>query len=137
MDGAKDFIKNPLGIIGLFIVLVYAVATIVIGSAMDRAHGDWREPFTWFIVAFPVVMLFVFRDLVVNHHAKLYAPADFPNSADFILLARDKVREALTEYNGQGANGVRAPLATDQVKARLDESIRVLENLLTKTQRRQ
>lgn len=88
MSTLKDFgeiairlARNPLGIIGLLIVLVYGIAGIVATSPNFQAIE--REIFTWFLVFFPVLVVIVFCYLVTQHHSKLYAPADFTNPDDF------------------------------------------------------
>jgi hypothetical protein len=72
---AKDLARNPLGIIALFIFLVYGFAALVTG-ATTFSPGE-RAPLIWFLVFFPVAVLLVFAWLVSQHSDKLFAPSDF------------------------------------------------------------
>lgn len=82
-DTAKGLSRNPLGIIALFIVLIYGFASLVVGFS-DRLHPEERLPIVWFLVLFPIVVLSVFAWLVSNHHPKLYAPQDYTNDQAFL-----------------------------------------------------
>jgi len=82
----KGLTRNPLGIIGLFIALVYSLATLVFGT--NIAEMDVSE--RWFVLGwigiFPIVVLRVFYKLVTQHHLKLYAPNEYPGN-DFLIAA--------------------------------------------------
>lgn len=84
---AKGLARNPLGIIALFIVLVYAFAALVVGASGNLQPNE-REPLVWFLVLFPFIVLAVFAWLVSFHHDKLYAPSDFADEANFMNLAK-------------------------------------------------
>jgi len=77
---AKNLARNPLGIIALFIVLVYGFASLMVGFS-GKLTANERAPVIWFLVVFPVLVLFMFSWLVSHHHAKLYSPADFRQDA--------------------------------------------------------
>ncbi len=81
-ESAKGFTKSPLGIIALFIVLVYGFASIVVGFG----HGlnDHIEPLIYFMVLFPVIVFSGFLWLVAKHHNKLYGPSDFKDEENFL-----------------------------------------------------
>jgi hypothetical protein len=90
MDKAKDFYdaarslsRNPLGIIALFIVLVYAVASLVIGLGQPPFWQNPFHPAVLFLAFFPVVVLVVFTHLVARYHTHLYAPGDYKNQEHF------------------------------------------------------
>ena len=51
------------------------------------APGDHKSVIVWFLVLFPVLVLAVFTWLVVQHHEKLYAPADFRDDENFMRVA--------------------------------------------------
>jgi hypothetical protein len=70
---AKALARGPLGIIALFIALVYAMAGLVFILAKDVNPGE-RTPLIYFLVIFPCFVLGVFAWLVAKHHEKLYAP---------------------------------------------------------------
>ena len=71
----KDLVKNPIGIIALFISLIYGFSNLLLGATATSLTPDERSPLIMFIVLFPVVVLGIFYLLVSRHHGKLYAPA--------------------------------------------------------------
>lgn len=74
--------KNPIGIIGLFLVLVYGIAAVVITSSNLEPLDT--HLLVGFLVLFPLCVLIVFFKLVTGHHSKLYAPSDFENDDSFM-----------------------------------------------------
>jgi hypothetical protein len=70
--------RNPLGIIALFIVMIYGFASLVLGIAAKALTQHERWPLIAFLVSFPVVVLWTFYILVSKHHHKLYAPFEYP-----------------------------------------------------------
>ena len=95
---AKKLSVNPLGIIALFIVLVYGIAALVLGLSSSSFEPGERLPLIWFLVGFPPIVLFTFAWLVAKHHAKLYAPKDYPDPTQFLqTLNTDQQRKKL-EY---------------------------------------
>ena len=89
---APRLAKNPLGIIALFIVMIYGFAALVVGATGDSITSDQRWPLIWFLVLFPVIVLLVFAWLVSKHHQKLYAPSDFQDERMFIGLLSNEDR---------------------------------------------
>lgn len=83
-ETAKGLSRNPLGIIALFIVLVYGFACLVVG--VGKTEGGERLPLIWFLVIFPVMVLGVFAWLVSCHYRKLYAPTDYKDEAHFVAI---------------------------------------------------
>lgn len=84
-ESAHRLARNPLGIIALFLVLVYGVAALVttFGGSMSPAE---RLPLVYFLVVFPVLVLFVFAWLVGRHSNKLFSPQDFKNEENYVKL---------------------------------------------------
>lgn len=82
-ETAKSLARNPLGIIALFIVLVYGFASLVTAVGGDL-RAEERLPLIWFLVVFPVLVLGVFGWLVSRHSGKLYSPRDFRNEENWI-----------------------------------------------------
>lgn len=78
--------RNPLGIIALFIVLVYAMASVVLGVTSAHLIGIERLILVWFLALFPVLVLGVFGWLVSRHHSKLYSPSDFKDETNYMRL---------------------------------------------------
>ena len=68
--------RSPLGIIALFIVLVYGLASLLIISGGDFTPTE-RLPFVYFLVFFPILLLGSFVWLVSKHGDKLVDPGQF------------------------------------------------------------
>jgi hypothetical protein len=99
-SNAKGLAKNPLGIIALFLSLIYVLACLVLGSTISLLVSDERKILIWFIVLFPVCILIVFFILVTYHHTKLYAPSDFKDEKNFIESSKQ------TKYVNQRENKI-------------------------------
>jgi CheY-like chemotaxis protein len=84
-DTAKGLSKNPLGIIALFIVLVYGFASLVTAFS-GSLNVNERLPLIWFLVVFPVLVLAVFAWLVSRHAGKLYSPSDYKNEENYVAV---------------------------------------------------
>ena len=91
-ESARALTKNPLGIIGLFIVLVYGFACLVLGLGGDHLQPSEKLPIVWFLVLFPPCILAAFYRLVTNHHKKLYAPSDYRDERLFVSPQSDEQR---------------------------------------------
>lgn len=90
--------RNPLGIIVLFIVLVYGIAGIVFATSAEILNEQQKYIIVWFLVLFPLVVLFSFLWLVSKHHTKLYAPQDFSDDTNFFrLLTPEEQKEKVKE----------------------------------------
>ena len=74
-ETATGFTKSPLGIIALFIVLVYGFASLVVG--FGNALSEHVVPLIYFMVFFPVVVFVGVLWLVAKHHNKLYGPVSY------------------------------------------------------------
>lgn len=79
---ALGFTKSPLGIIALFIVLVYGFASLVVGFGKNLSGHI--APLIYFMVLFPVLVFAGFLWLVAKHHRKLYGPGDFRDEDNFL-----------------------------------------------------
>ena len=82
---AQSLAKNPLGIIALFIVMIYGFASLVTGLG-DHLSFSERIPLIYFLVIFPILVLAVFTWLVSFHSQKLYGPGDFKNEENYIKM---------------------------------------------------
>lgn len=82
-SAAKGLSRNSLGIIALFIVLVYGFAALTLGINSSLQPAE-RAPLVWFLVMFPVFVLIAFGWLVSKHHEKLYAPGDYKSDEGFL-----------------------------------------------------
>ncbi|PTT18310.1 hypothetical protein DBR12_15315 [Acidovorax sp. HMWF029] len=108
-SGLKDLVRNPLGIVALFISLIYGVASMLLGVTASALLPDERFPLIVFVVLFPLVVLGVFYILVTRHHGKLYAPSDFKTDDSFLRTLsteeierrrENEVNETLPETTG-------------------------------------
>lgn len=94
MNNAKGLSRNPLGIIALFVSLIYGFACLVLSTSITNLENNIeRLPLIWFIIIFPIVILLAFIYLVVNHHEKLYAPGDFRGDDAFIQTIDESKRK--------------------------------------------
>ena len=85
IENAKGLTRNPLGIIALFISLIYGFACLVLSTSISNLHEpSERLPLIWFIIGFPVTILIGFVFLVTKHHQKLYSPSDYGNAESFL-----------------------------------------------------
>ncbi|MCD8529958.1 MAG: hypothetical protein LRY66_01025 [Saccharospirillaceae bacterium] len=97
LKGAKDFARNPLGIIALFISLIYGFASLLLDSAAEKLTEAERWPLIIFIVIFPMMVLVAFYKLVTKHHGKLYAPGDFKDDKSFLRTLSPEEQEVRLE----------------------------------------
>jgi CheY-like chemotaxis protein len=84
-DAAQRLARNPLGIIALFIVLVYGLAALVTTFSGSMSPAE-RLPLVYFLVIFPVLVLGVFAWLVGRHSNKLFSPQDFKDEENYVKL---------------------------------------------------
>lgn len=75
--------RNPLGIIALFISLIYGMSALLLGTSVESLATSNQTILVWFVVSFPFVVLGVFAWFVAKHHKKLYGPADFRSDEAF------------------------------------------------------
>jgi CheY-like chemotaxis protein len=99
-ETAKSLSRNPLGIIALFIVLVYGFASLVILFSGSFTPSE-RQPLIYFLIAFPILVLFVFAWLVSNHSGKLFAPSDFKDEDNYVKMQLAAVA-SLTAASAKG-----------------------------------
>lgn len=100
---AQGLARNPLGMIALFIVLIYGFACLVVGTSSYLQPSE-RTPIIWFLVLFPVIVLGVFGWLVSSHHKKLYAPSDFKNEEHFLGTVNPELNRL--EFASPSAPGI-------------------------------
>ncbi len=84
MKEAKSLSHNPLGIIALFISLIYGFACLVVTTGIKNISVGLQSRLIWFLVSFPFVILAAFVYLVTGHHSKLYAPKDYRKDGAFL-----------------------------------------------------
>ena len=82
---ARKLARNPLGIIALFIMLVYGFSSMVTIFSESLTVSE-RMPLIYFLILFPVLVLIAFLWLVTKHNEKLYAPSDFNDEQNYMRL---------------------------------------------------
>lgn len=108
---ASRLSRNPLGILALFLVLVYGFACIVVGFGSKSLNESERFPLIWFLVLFPILVLWVFYLLVTRHHRKLYAPVDFKDEKFFVTpLPEEVIQERVDEKVSAAVASQQMPL---------------------------
>jgi CheY-like chemotaxis protein len=83
-ESSQGFTKSPLGIIALFIVLVYGFATLAVSFGANLK--EYVGMLVYFLVFFPVIVFFGFLWLVSKHPDKIYGPSDFRNEDNFLKM---------------------------------------------------
>jgi hypothetical protein len=112
---AQKLSRNPLGIVALFLVLVYGIAALVFGVGSSKLDPTQTWAFVGFLCLFPILVLAVFVWLVTRHHTKLYAPADFRRDEGFLsAIDPSKVRLQITRGGASNSD-------IDQLIHELDE----------------
>lgn len=91
---SKYSVRNPLGVVALFISLIYGIAALLLGAAASTLASWERAPLIGFVVTFPVIVLYVFYLLVTKHHGKLYGPGDYERDDSFLRTLSDPEKEA-------------------------------------------
>lgn len=124
-ESAKGFTKSPLGIIALFIVLVYGFASLVVG--LGQGISEHIAPLIYFMVFFPVIVFFGFLWLVANHHNKLYGPSDFKNEDNFMKSQMASVASLAAASAKQPGNEGGLP----------ESQLREIVNIVSNTSRKQ
>ena len=119
----KDLVKNPIGIIALFISMIYAFANLLLGVTASSLTPNERYPLIIFIIIFPIIVLTVFYLLVSRHHGKLYAPGDYQDDRSFLRTLSPEERELKLATEAEEALPTTIPVeATPIVKAETQRS---------------
>ena len=119
-SGLKDLVRNPLGIVALFISLIYGVASLLLGTTASALQPDERTPLIAFVTLFPLVVLGVFYRLVTHHHGKLYAPGDFKNDDSFLRTL--STEEVELKRQTEATEALPAAPQNDQAEAKVPEA---------------
>ena len=118
---AQKLSRNPLGIIALFIVLVYGIAALVLGISSSSLQSNERLPLIYFLIFFPVIVLIAFYRLVSKHHVKLYAPNDYQDKEGFFralspLEQKQKLEEEIKTIEEETKLGEKEPKTSPKDK---------------------
>ncbi|HVQ71617.1 MAG TPA: response regulator [Bradyrhizobium sp.] len=98
---ATGLSRNPLGIIALFIVLVYGFASLVTAFGGGLSTTE-RLPLIYFLIVFPILVLAVFTWLVSKHSGKLFAPRDFKNEDNYVKMQLSAVASLAVAASKEG-----------------------------------
>lgn len=119
VEAAKGLSRNPLGIFGLFLVLVYAIAALVALFATSFTPFQ-RNALTVFLVGFPLAILIVFAWLVSCHSGKLFAPSDYRDDATYLQAVQAAVVRVEKLSEPEPAQGqVHLTMASAEIKTLL------------------
>lgn len=91
----KNLTRNPLGIIALFVSMIYGFSCLVLSTSITNLKDSYeRLPLIWFVIIFPIIILIAFVHLVKFHHEKLYSPGDFRDDESFIQTIDENKRNS-------------------------------------------
>lgn len=134
LKNTKGIAKNPLGIIALFISLIYGFACLVLSTSGSNLLPSERMPLIWFLILFPLIIMISFLFLVVRHHNKLYGPSDFRNENLFLKTIDIKTQKRiLSEETDAKANNY---VNNSNIYAEKNERLKnylIAENLVLRT----
>ncbi len=102
-ETASKLARNPLGLVALFLVLIYGIAGLFLKFAGETLSVDQKWPFVWFMVLFPLAVLGVFAWLVARHSTKLYAPSDFKTEDGYFRSLSISPSSSVKCVNGKAA----------------------------------
>ncbi|MBB1273495.1 ArsR family transcriptional regulator [Psychromonas sp. SR45-3] len=75
-------VSNPLTIIAIFAGTAEAFAT----GALIALPPEIQSKFVYFVMLFPLLIVLIFFGVLIFKHHVLYAPSDFDDQADFLLI---------------------------------------------------
>jgi CheY-like chemotaxis protein len=117
---AERLSKTPLGIISLFLVLVYGLSVLVTFSG-TFTHNE-RLFLIIFLVSFPVAVLLVFSRLISRNHIATVMPADFKNEENYVRLQMEymQMRMASVASLTAAASKTQQTLSEDTIQRIID-----------------
>ena len=127
---AKSLSRNPLGIIALFIVLVYGLACLVVMTGGSLSISE-KLPIIYFLIIFPFVVLGVFTYLVAFRAGQLFAPGDYKKEETFLELQRMRLSAVASLTAAQQTKGQDR---TATASVRIEDVVRSVENAVTLVQ---
>jgi hypothetical protein len=118
-------IKNPLTIIAIFAGISEISGTIVLPLISDQVNQRF---FIFFLIFFPLLLISLFFYTLNKNHKVLYAPSDFNDQKDFVLLLTGKAsaeeieqkateelpEELIGELNSTGSKNANNPNSSIQ-----------------------
>lgn len=89
--------QGPLGIISMFILLVYGISSLV--ASITTLSLEQKTLMIWFIILFPVFVFSAFIYLIIFHSEKLYPPSQYKDEKNF-LVALNTEKLSVATYLG-------------------------------------
>jgi len=80
--------KNPLTVIAIFSMLTQASASI----SLPYINNENQEIYVWFLMIFPLILIFLFFITLNFNNKSLYSPSDFTNETNFITTNTERAR---------------------------------------------
>jgi CheY-like chemotaxis protein len=118
---ARGLARNPLGIIALFIVLVYGFAALVTAFTGSFTETE-RLPLIYFLVMFPIIVLGVFAWLVSKHSVNLFSPSDFRDEKNYVEMVTSRTLSAVASLTLATAKDPKS-MSDDAEIGRIVESV--------------
>ncbi len=146
LEQGKNYAKNPLGVIALFVLLIYGFACLVLGIGGNELESIHKTILICFLVLFPCFILLSFVYLVSRHSYKLYGPSDYKDEDNYmetlnfikeevrinekidILLKEevdqaDKIKEQVKSYLEDLTGGVKEEIACAKLLSSDDNTL--------------
>jgi CheY-like chemotaxis protein len=114
-DSARGLSKSPLGIIALFIVLVYGFATLAF--TVGRNTQCLVSPLIYFLVFFPVIVFAGFLWLVSKHDDKIYGPSDYKKEKNYVKMKMYSLGMLVAAAGKPQDSGAQTAVTASQVSA--------------------
>ncbi len=132
ITGATKLSRNPLGIIALFIVLVYGIAALALYAT--SLTGTERMPLVWFLVVFPIIVLGIFTWLVIAHSDKIYAPTDFRSDEEYLRWVQLRLESRSLKVVANLSLATAEASGTDRMdKVDVDQVVNVVQTAMRST----
>ncbi|HYD18246.1 MAG TPA: hypothetical protein VEF76_07190 [Patescibacteria group bacterium] len=97
-------IKGPLGVVGLFITLIYAIYGYVLKDSLSQLHICLQSMLILFLIGYPILLLHVFFKLVTKHPGKIYGPQDFRTDEGFNTYKKGSLLENMEDFDPSLSN---------------------------------
>jgi hypothetical protein len=103
MKKLKRKISNPMTIIAIFAAVSETSAVV----SLPFLNDDEREIYVWFLISFPLYLLFLFFLTLNFNYRSLYAPSDFDKGKHFIKVIDNAERSENKKHLRPNASSAR------------------------------
>jgi len=114
---AAALVRSPLGVIGLFVLLVEAIAGGALTLIATRGIREIAIPLVCFVVLFPSVIACLFFYTLLYHHEMLYSPMEYRSDESFLIALSSRVERV--EIRQDEAESIRL-----KIKKKIDDKIK-------------